>query len=389
MKLSVLGLALFVLGTSAPIAAAASWQTPYQLIDNRIVVPVAIDGVSGFSMILDTGASGMSITPQAARRLHLSLEKAGSTGGAGAGRLPVWNTRLKRVGLAGVAFGTLPSVVLDLGFIQRAIGFAKLDGIVGYDVLRRYAVEINADRKVLTLLSGRYRIPANGRIVGYAVRSNFITLPARINSARGDVILDTGDRSSLTVFAPFAHHYGFYSVVPSIRNAVTGYGIGGTIRSNVFRTRLSVFGYTVNGVLTRAPVGAAGVFDSAGPAGTVGNGFLLRFNIIYDLPRERLVLWPNTRFSAYERYDPAGMWIGVGAYGPLVTSVLAGGPADKAGVRAGDTILSVDRISTRTWLPPQLRTWLKDRPAGTAVTMLLQSRTGVRVSRMVRVHELI
>ena len=157
----------------------------------------------------------------------------------------------------------------------------------------------------------------------------------------------------------------------------------------MFRTRLSLFGYTVNGVLTRAPVGAAGVFDSAGPAGTVGNGFLLRFNIIYDLPRKRLVLWPSTRFLVYERYDPAGMWIAVGAYGPLVTSVLAGGPADKAGIRSGDTILSVDRISTRTWLPPQLRTWLKGRAKGTAVTMLLQSPAGSRISRMVRLRELI
>ena len=157
----------------------------------------------------------------------------------------------------------------------------------------------------------------------------------------------------------------------------------------MFRTRLALLGYTVGGVLTRAPVGAAGVFDAAGPAGSVGNGFLLRFNIIYDLPRKRLVLWPSARFSAYERYDPAGIWIATGAHGPIVTSVLANGPADKAGLRAGDTIVSVDGISTRTWLPPRLRTWLKGRPNGAAVTLVLQLPTGSQASRMLRVRELI
>ncbi|MBV8726822.1 MAG: aspartyl protease family protein [Candidatus Eremiobacteraeota bacterium] len=389
MKRLAILMALLALTALTQSAAATSWQTPYQLIDNRIIIPVRINGTAGFSMVSDTGASGMTVTPEVAQRLHLAMKSAGTVGGAGAGRVSVSNARLRSLEVAGVSLGAMACTVLDLAPIRNAIGFAKLDGIVGYDVLSHYAVAVDADRETLTLSSGNYNAPPNARRVDYAVRSGFITLPARIDSVAGNVILDTGDRSSLTLFGPFARHYGFYSRAPALHSVVTGYGVGGQLKSDVFRTRLSLFGYNVGDVLTRAPVGPAGAFDSSGPSGSVGTGFLRRFNIIYDLPRKELVLWPSIRFSFHERYDPAGMWVATGARGPVVTSVLSGGPAYKAGVRSGDTILAVNGIQTATWLPIRLRSWLYDRERYSTITMMLESKTGARVSRTVHLRELI
>jgi len=225
--------------------------------------------------------------------------------------------------------------------------------------------------------------------VPYSLRSGFITLPAQIDSIAGSVLLDTGDRSSLTLFGPFARDHGFYSVLPSVHRAVTGYGIGGKIESNVLRTQLSAFGYTVDGVLTRAPIGAAGAFDSQAWAGSIGNGFMLRFNAIYDQTQQMLVLWPSVNFAMRERYDPVGMWIASGELAPIVTSVLAGGPADRAGVRAGDAILAVDGISTRTWLPPRLRAWLAAQPNGATLKILLQTQSGGKVVRSIAIRQLV
>jgi hypothetical protein len=380
---------LSVLALLPSVAAPVSSETPFELVDNRVIIPVTIDGTTGFRMVFDTGSTGILVTPEAARRLHLAVKGAGSITGAGAGSASISSTHLAAVTIAGIELGATPAIVADLGPIRRAIGFSGLDGIVGSDVLKRYAIEVNADRQTFALYSGAYAAPPQAQRVPYSLRSGFITLPAQIDSIAGSVLLDTGDRSSLTLFEPFARDHGFYSVLPSVHGAVTGYGIGGKIESNVLRTQLSAFGYTVDGVLTRAPIGAAGAFDSQAWAGSIGNGFMLRFNVIYDQPQQTLVLWPSATFAMRERYDPVGMWVASGELGPLVTSVLAGGPADQSGVRTGDTILAVDGISTRTWLPPRLRAWLAAQPNGATVKILLQMQSGGRVVRSVSIRQLV
>ncbi len=373
-----------------PIAALPdSAQTPFDLIDNRIVIPVTINGTAGFHMILDTGAPGVSLTPQAARRLDLSLKPAGSVGGAGAGRVAVSSTHINGMTVAGVAFPAMSAIVIDLGPIQRAIGFEHVDGIIGSNVFGKYAFQVDPDRGVLTLWNGAFDAPATARSVPYTMQQGFITFPAQIDSIAGSVLLDTGDRSSLTIFGPFARDHGFYSFEPAVHGAVTGYGVGGRIDSDVIRTQVNAFGYTVKDVLTRVPLGKAGAFDSTGWIASIGNGFMTRFNAIYDLPHQRLVLWPSGKFALLERYDPVGMWIATGGRGPVVSSVLAGGPAEKAGIQAGDTILAVNGIPTRTWPPTRLRAWLDAQPFGSQVTLLVGPHSGQSVSRTVSISQLI
>lgn len=53
------------------LAAAFHSSVPFSLVDNRIVVSARINGKSGYAMIVDTGASGVLITPSAARSLHI------------------------------------------------------------------------------------------------------------------------------------------------------------------------------------------------------------------------------------------------------------------------------------------------------------------------------
>lgn len=380
---------LAVLSLLPSVAAPVSADVPFALVDNRVIIPVTVNGTPDFQMVFDTGSTGMLLTSEAARRLHLAGKGAAPLTGAGAGSADSSSTHLDSVTIAGIELGAMPAAVADLGPIRRAIGFSKLDGIVGMDVLQHYAVEVNADRQTLVLWSGAYPAPAQARRVPYALRTGLIALRAKVNAVAGPVFLDTGDRSSLTLFAPFARTHGFYAMRPSVRGAVTGYGIGGKIEGDVMRTQLSLFGYSVDGVLTRAPLGAAGIFDSASWAGSVGNGFLLRFDVIYDQPHQTLVLWPSGNFSMRERYDPAGLWIASGTAGPTVTSVVPGGPAAEAGVRAGDAVLAVNGISTRTWLPPRLRAWLAGQPDGVAVKMLLRTASGRSVVRYVGIRQLI
>ncbi len=130
-------------------------------------------------------------------------------------------------------------------------------------------------------------------------------MPALIDATSGTIVLDTGDRSSFTIFGRFAQEHHFYGKYPGPRNVLTGFGIGGPVYGDVFKLpNIEVFGFHLHGIVTRASRQHAGVFASAPEAGSVGGNLLRRFNIIYDYPHRELVVWPSSRFNEADVYVP-------------------------------------------------------------------------------------
>jgi hypothetical protein len=128
---------------------------------------------------------------------------------------------------------------------------------------------------------------------------------ATIDGIATTVAIDTGDRSSLTLFGPFARTHGFYTRYPSKRNVVTGYGLGGPVYGDVFRLgSLDVLGNHLSEVVARASRQSGGVFTSAQQGGSIGTGVLKRFNVVYDYPHQRISAWASKYASAPDRFNP-------------------------------------------------------------------------------------
>jgi hypothetical protein len=66
--------------------------------------------------------------------------------------------------------------------------------------------------------------------------------------------------------------------------------------------RFGIFGWTIRGVVTRASRDRGGVFATASEAGSIGGGILRRFDVVYDYPARRLLVWPSGKFSLTDRY---------------------------------------------------------------------------------------
>ncbi len=358
-----IGLTLLFVLLCAARGSAQSSSVPFQLFDNRILVDCTIDGVPGFAMIFDTGSTGVLVTPEAAQRLHLQSKQGGAITGAGSGSLPVTLTHLHDFAIGETHFGALPAIVGDLSTIRRAFGFPRLDGVVGYDVLGSREVLVDMDRRVFTISSHALQAPRNARRVGVVIRDGLWHVPAAIDGKRGTVIVDTGDRSSLTLFNRFAQAHGYYAVPSALHDVLTGYGVGGPIYADVFRTTLSAFGTSVSQVLTRAQRGAGGVFATSTEAGSIGNGFLRRFNIIYDAGRGSMTLWPSHYFSDVDQYRPLqaavattvlarhgvfGAAVVEKAAGVTVMRVIPGSAAAAANVKPGDVIKGIGGVDTPT-----------------------------------------
>jgi len=76
--------------------------------------------------------------------------------------------------------------------------------------------------------------------------------------------------------------------------------------------------------------------------GLIGNDLLRRFNLIVNYARSEIYLVPNTTFNQPFDYSYSGVSIGLFGGKIIVTDVMKGSPAEKAGFREGDVILEIN-----------------------------------------------
>ena len=283
--------------------ASSSTTVPFTLFDNRVLVQASIDGSGPYTMIVDTGSDQLVVTPSVAQHLGLATRRAGFANGAGSGSAALALTHVPTVTIGSLKFSDVSAAVLDLGPIQRAIGFPKLDGVIGYNMLRRFRVRVDMDDAQLTFSSAALPVPKTAVTVPFTISGGIVRVKAAVDGVGGTFMIDTGDRSSLTLFRHFAEANNFYRDAP-VRNVITGIGIGGPVYSDVLRTSVTLFGTTIPGVVTRASRDRGGAFALGGDAASIGTGLLKRFNIVYDYPNSTIYAWPSHYFHDADRYSP-------------------------------------------------------------------------------------
>lgn len=298
---------LAALGILAAVAAPSSAATtiPYTYVDNRIVIACRLDGKGPFAMILDTGSPSIAVTPETAAKLAVAVHAAGTVTGAGNNVAKNGRAKIATLSLGSLTFRRLDADVLDLTEIRTKLHFARLDGIIGYPVLEHYATLVDVDDRTITFDGRTPAVPSNATTTHFG--GVLPEMRAVIDGVAGKVLVDSGDRSSLTLFGPFAKRNRFFGRYPSKRNIVTGYGLGGPVYADVFTLpSLDVFGTHLTQVVTRASRQTGGVFASTADSASVGTGVLRRFNIVYDYPHENIIAWPSKYFSTPDRFVPPG-----------------------------------------------------------------------------------
>jgi predicted metalloprotease with PDZ domain len=81
-----------------------------------------------------------------------------------------------------------------------------------------------------------------------------------------------------------------------------------------------------------------------------------------------------------DNYDRAGMWLSLSEDGKSfeVFDVVAGGPAAKAGIKAGDHILAVDGESVESLDPPSLRMEIANRVSRKQLRLKMNAEGNLR-----------
>ena len=124
-----------------------------------------------------------------------------------------------------------------------------------------------------------------------------------------------------------------------------GRGISGPVLGHVGRVRtLDLGGLVLTDVIATFPGSdhqSPGGMDSRN--GNLGNGVMRRFQVTFDYANERMLLEPTDRMDRPFEWDMSGIvWSQDEKRGMWIESLVAGSPAEKAGLQVDDVLVGMD-----------------------------------------------
>jgi hypothetical protein len=377
-------LALFFASLIAASAFAREVAVlPFQLLDNRLFIPVSLDGHGPYSFILDTGSSDWGISQTLVRGLGLNAEKNETISGAGEGKEIAQTLHIASVGIGPAIFPNQSFYAGNFGALNNVIGFTRFDGVAGKPVFDAYAVDIDFETQRLRLLKQQdFTPPGNAIILPFEFYEQSTPLVGgSVEGVRGRFIVDLGDRSSLTLFGPFWRALHLDAAMAPSLDALTGYGVGGPIRGLVVRARIFRFGDAqVGNIVARLSLQKSGGFADPNIAGSIGTGVLKHFHVTFDYAHKRIVLVPTQARS--DAFDRAGLWLGRAPNGFEIYDVIAGSPAAEAGLRVGDVVTAVDGKPVAKIDLFDLRERLADPNAPASIALIYSRKKQCNTARL-------
>ena len=348
---------------------------PFELIDNRVFVEVRLNGQGPFHFILDTGAGGFSIDDAVAQKLGLEVEEAGQGTGVGEKAVRAGRTRIAEAQIGDLRFEELEVGVFPGGDSGNVFGKKPLDGVVGLEVFQHVVVKHDYIRRVLTFtLPDRFSYSGHGVIVHFDRPRYIPIVNAELDGVPGKFGIDTGARSALLAYGPFVEQNKLKEKYNAKLEGITGWGIGGPVRSLLARAKELRIGRVVaRNLVVRLSTQKGGLTTSSEMAGLIGPDVLSQFDLIVDYSRNRIIFEKNQRYGRRDSYDRAGMWMGQDAEHFKVIDVIAGGPADDAGIKRGETILAIDGVSTDQLVLPDVHEKIRREAVGRRITLAVIS----------------
>jgi hypothetical protein len=347
-------------------ADSAKVSFPIEIHNNLIVLPVIVNSQKVLRFILDTSVEHSVLTQKSlGDQMGFDYGRKFAMGKIGDRVVNGYVANGVELELpGGVATGVNHSImVLDYDFYGLSdLAQTRIDGLIGYDVLSRFMVDINLTTKTMTLYApGKYQVPKGYEAIPIVIEGQRPYLKA-------DVIFENWDkvRSKMMIKTGAAHTFLFDSDsnvyhIPSLNLEVPlGKTPNGEIIGHVGRIR----SLTIGKIQVENPVVSFTKQSVYGKDGSsIGMGFFSRFDLVIDYSRGELHVRKNREFAKSFEYDMSGVRIvesGRGAF--EVVYVQSGCPAEKADVRVGDQVLAINGTQLTIQNFSALMSQLRDKP---------------------------
>jgi len=345
---------------------------PFKFTRNLIIIPLMINNQGPYNFIFDTGASIMIFTnPDLPQKLGLHSTKAilvkgfGSSNDVEAQIITGLSLKIGPISGKGFSAAVLPEGILEF---SNYVGM-PIDGMIGYDLVKDLRLKINFNTSQI-----KFENPEKS-----FDRKLYKSFPLEINnnqalikataSLKGAIlnmklVLDTGGGNTVFIDPRSLNNLKIPQNSPK---STLGWGLTGMIDGKISRLDyLNLNGIIIQKVICAFPVYPDSVKNQKGlnGNGNLGNEILRRFNVVIDYPNRRFYLKSQAILQSPFDYDMSGL--NITAYGDsyqrfLVSSIDPGSPADKAGIKEGDLILTIDDLPSNQYNLGELDFLFKSR----------------------------
>jgi hypothetical protein len=301
-------------------------QIPIEIYNNLVVVPVFLNGALPLKFVIDTGVRTAILTQKSFTDiLNLPYSRKYTISGPGGARL-----------------------------VDAYLG-TDVHGILGYELFSRFIVDINYDKKMMTLI-----LPERFR-----PKRKFQTIPIRVEDTKpyitAQVVLNDQTQLTAKLLVDSGASHGLLlepssdtRIVPPVNyvSSSIGRGLGGDITGKVGRiSSITIGTYKFSNIVTRFP-DPNSYFDSLKLGSTPRNGaiggeVLSRMHVIFNFPKEEMYIKRASEFRKGFHFNLSGLTVkakGSALSTFEITDVRELSAGHKAGVEAGDIVLSINGI---------------------------------------------
>ena len=287
------------------LSEAGGIQIPFEYTKGHLFVTVSVNGHPGYVFLVDSGTSVDVLDLTASRELGIPMEKITRAKdlGLGGGKVKMGGSRhldlrLEDLRAQQVRVGSSAAIV-DLHGLAQVMGH-RLDGILGYPLLRRYVVGINFLTDDLTLWHVReFNYRGHGNVMQLAEQRDHVpAIPVTVDTLdrkrrHAMVEIDTGSDATLLLYPRYARKAhidaAFFGMNTNMKPG-EGYGLGGSFpvlpgilasmtMGNVLVSHLMAFMMQTSPAITRHKI-----------AGVLGTSVLGSYKrVIFDVPERRVI----------------------------------------------------------------------------------------------------
>jgi PDZ domain/Aspartyl protease len=357
----------------AIVNGAASSTVPFRLLNNHVYVEARVNGKGPYTFIVDTGGhtllSSRIVTEVGLAPIGRSVES-----GAGEGHSTSGFVHFDEIAIGDVRLRDQTGFATEV--YDKSIEGIAVDGMVGYELLRRLVTTIDYGRRTITFTDPARFDP--GSSLGVAVPFFFYDHLPYVAGAIGDLParfdIDTGSRAELDVTSPFVAAHDLRTRFPNGTSAVTGWGVGGPSHDYVFRLASLTLGTVeVDHVAAGLSSDKGGSISDPSYDANVGSALLKRFVVTFDYTHRVLYLLRiQPTPPDIGTFDRSGLWINAKAAGYEVVDVASGSAGAKAGMAVGDVITAIDGKPVEAEQLSDTRLRLRSDPPGTTLRLTVR-----------------
>ena len=346
---------------------------PFELYGDHIIIKASVDDSRPLDFIFDSGSGFTVIDEDIAVELGLSGKKIRMNEPAAVLEL------IKHNKLDINHFPMEKNIKVystDLDHLEISMG-RDIDGILGYDLLHHHTIHLNYEEKTVDIYE-HGKGPKTGDAVPFVLNTSIPVI-------KGSVVLNnnephtanfyviTGAGTTLDFNSPYAKKYDvIHKTGKHYSYVVKGISKDENLHYEGHVLSASFGKQTIEDLPIGISTAKSGIQATENVAGILGNQVLSMYNITFDIPGKMLYFEKNSNYGKKLTVNCSGIDLQLSPDKEklLVHQVLEDSPAEEAGIKLDDELVSINNTSVSDLDLPDIKEML--RQEGQTVNLVLR-----------------